>query len=49
MVELVCSDAGDPAWYDALAVRIAEFLGGSAFEDHEERQLETRLPGYPGT
>lgn len=45
VVELVCSDAGDPAWYDALAVRIAEFLGWSAFEDHEERQLERLLDG----
>lgn len=36
VVELVCSDAGDPAWYDALAGRIAAFLGWSAFDDHEE-------------
>ncbi|QEL16938.1 hypothetical protein [Limnoglobus roseus] len=36
VVELVCSDSGDPAWYDALAGRIAEFLEWSAFEG--ERQ-----------
>lgn len=39
MVELVCSGSGDPAWYDTLAGRIADFLGWSAFEDHEERQV----------
>lgn len=39
VVELVCPYSGDPAWYDALAGRIAGFLGWSAFEDHEERQV----------
>lgn len=39
VVELVCSYSGDPAWYDALAGRIAAFLGWSAFEDHAERQV----------
>ena len=39
VVELVCSDAGSPAWYDALAGRIAGFLGWSAFEDHEGRRV----------
>lgn len=38
-VELACSYSGDPAWYDALAGRIALFLGWSAFEDHEARQV----------
>jgi hypothetical protein len=37
IVELICSYSGDPAWYDALAGRIARFLGWSAFEDHEAR------------
>lgn len=39
VVELVCSHSHDPAWYNALATQIAEFLGWSAFEDHEERLL----------
>jgi hypothetical protein len=39
VVELVCSHSGDPAWYDALAGRIAGFLGWSAFENHEGRQV----------
>ena len=39
VVELVCSYSGDPAWYDALAGRIVGFLGWSAFEDHEGRQV----------
>jgi hypothetical protein len=39
VVQLVCSYSGDPAWYDALAGRIAGFLGWSAFDDHEERQV----------
>jgi hypothetical protein len=51
LVELVCSYSGDPAWYDALAGRIAAFLGWSAFEDHEERQVwppeEQRQPEPP--
>lgn len=39
VVELVCADAGGPAWYEALAGRIAGFLGWSAFEDHEGRRV----------
>lgn len=39
VVELVCSNSVDRAWYDALAARIAAFLGWAAFEDHEERQV----------
>lgn len=39
VVELVCSDTGDPTWYEALSGRIAAFLGWSAFEDHEERRV----------
>ncbi len=39
VVELVCSYSGDPAWYDALAGRIAGFLGWSAFEGHDGRQV----------
>jgi len=39
VVELVCSYDGNPEWYAALACRIAIFLGWSAFEDHEERQV----------
>ncbi|WP_020472934.1 hypothetical protein [Zavarzinella formosa] len=39
VVELVCSDSADPMWYKALASRIAMFLGWSAFEDREERQI----------
>ncbi len=39
VVELICSSFGDPAWYDALAGRIAAFLGWSVFEDHEARQV----------
>jgi hypothetical protein len=39
VVELVCPYSGDPTWYDALAGRIAAFLGWSAFEDHEQRQV----------
>jgi hypothetical protein len=39
VVELVCSYSGDPAWYDALAGRIAGYLGWLAFEDHEAWQV----------
>jgi hypothetical protein len=39
VVELICSYSGDQAWYDALAGRIAGFLGWSAFDDHEGRQV----------
>ncbi len=39
VVEMVCSDSGDRDWYDTLAGRIAGFLGWSAFEDHEGRQV----------
>jgi hypothetical protein len=39
VVELVCSDASESTWYDALAGRIAAFLGWSAFEDHNRRQV----------
>jgi len=39
VVELICSYSGDPAWYDALAGRIASFLGWSAFEGREGRQV----------
>ena len=39
VVELVCSYSGDIAWYDSLAIRIATFLGWTAFEDHEDRQV----------
>ena len=52
VVELVCSYSGDSAWYDALAGRIAGFLGWSAFEDHEERQvlpLAEQRQAAPGT
>lgn len=39
VVELVCSYSEDPAWYGALAGRVAGLLGWSAFEDHEARQV----------
>jgi hypothetical protein len=39
VVELVCSDSDDPAWYEALAGRIAGFLGWTACNDHEQRQV----------
>lgn len=39
VVELICSDSHDPVWYNALATQIADFLGWSAFEDHEIRQI----------
>jgi hypothetical protein len=39
VIELVCSDAVDPKWYDELAGRIAGFLGWTAFEEHEGRQV----------
>ena len=51
VVELVCSYSGDPTWYDALAGRIAAFLGWSAFEDHEQRQVwppAEQRPDEPG-
>lgn len=37
VVELVCSDSHDPAWYNALATQMANFLGWSAVEDREVR------------
>jgi hypothetical protein len=33
VVELVCSYSGNPVWYDALANRIAEYLGWSVFDE----------------
>jgi hypothetical protein len=39
VVELVCHYDGDPTWYESLASRIASFLGWSAFEDNEDRQI----------
>ncbi|MBN9523176.1 hypothetical protein J0H58_32450 [bacterium] len=39
MVELICSDVADPGWYERVSGRIAEFLGWSAFDDHEGRQV----------
>lgn len=39
IVELVCSYHGDSAWYEALAGRIAAFLGWEAVEEHEGRQV----------
>lgn len=39
IVELVCSHHGDSAWYEALAQRIAEFLGWEAVEENEGRRL----------
>jgi hypothetical protein len=39
VVELICSNSGDSAWYDSLAGRIAGFLGWSALEDNESRQI----------
>ncbi|MCL2310535.1 MAG: hypothetical protein FWC42_09780 [Proteobacteria bacterium] len=38
VVELICPYEGGSQWYEALAGRIAAFLGWSAFEDSEERQ-----------
>ncbi len=39
VVELVCSSPEHAAWYQWLAGRIASFLGWSAFEDQNERQV----------
>lgn len=47
VVELACSHAGDSEWYDALASRIARFLGWSAYENHEGRRVWS--PAEPDT
>ncbi len=39
VVELVCSDFADPGWYESVSGRIAEYLGWSAFDDHEGQQV----------
>jgi hypothetical protein len=39
VVELVCSELENQAWYDALAARIAVFLNWSAVEDRAARQV----------
>jgi hypothetical protein len=40
IVELVCSYSSvDMSWYDALAVRIARFLGWSAYDEHNVRRV----------
>lgn len=39
VVELICSYSWDGAWYDALARRIAAFLGWVAVEESEDRQV----------
>ena len=39
VVELACSHSFDAWWYESLAGRIAEFLGWSAFEEHEGRRV----------
>lgn len=49
VVELVCSAYGDPAWYEALAGRIAAFLGWSVFDDQELRQVFARANDTRGT
>ena len=42
VIELLCSDLGDPGWYESLSARIAAFLGWSVFEDTAERQVWPR-------
>jgi hypothetical protein len=39
VVEIDCSDYDHAEWYDALAGRVASFLGWSAFDEHGERQI----------
>jgi len=39
VVELVCSDEGDPAYYEALAAKIAAFLGYEAVEEASGRRV----------
>ena len=39
IIEFVCPYSGNDAWYDALACRIAEFLGWTAREEMEDRQV----------
>jgi len=43
VVELLCTYSAPPEWYEALATRIAVFLGWQAFEDSEGRQIWPRL------
>ncbi|MGO1072472.1 hypothetical protein [Lysobacter sp. CA199] len=42
IVELICPYSEPPAWYDALAARIAAFLGWQAIEESESRQIWPR-------
>lgn len=39
IVEMVCSDSSEADWYDLMAGRIAAFLGWTAVEEHEGRQI----------
>jgi hypothetical protein len=47
VVELICSSYENWQWYEALASRIAKFLGWSAFEDIEERQVWPNIAFNP--
>lgn len=42
IVELICPYSEPPAWYDAMAERIAAFLGWQAVEESESRQIWPR-------
>jgi hypothetical protein len=39
LVDMVCSYEYEEGWYDALAVRIASFLGWEALEEHASRKI----------
>ena len=39
IVELICSDFENAAWYDSLGRRIAEALGWEAIEEREDRRI----------
>jgi hypothetical protein len=42
LVDVVCSDGHDASWYDALAGRIAAFLGWEALVEHAGRVVWPR-------
>lgn len=39
IIELICPYSEPPAWYEAMAARIAEFLQWDAVEESEERRI----------
>jgi hypothetical protein len=47
VIELICPYSNDTVWYESLACRIADFLGWTAREEMEDRQVWPNLAPAP--